>query len=260
MTSKNLTLLALYLLLCSHGMAVADTGVALRRYQGVAVASLPMERRNFTQGLYIANREVFVSSGQYGESAVRVYRWPEMELLREAALPKDIFAEGLTLIDNRLFILTWRENKLLVLDPTTLATLSIGHIGGEGWGITHHGTQLWLSNGSDKLYRVDLENGGKVTPISVTRDQRPVYRLSELEWIEGKIWANVWMTNDIVIINPETGAVEAEIALDGLLPKADRRNDTDVLNGIALDPETGAVWVTGKRWPKLFQIELQPRH
>ena len=99
-----------------------------------------------------------------------------------------------------------------------------------------------------------------MTPLRVMKNGRPVYRLNELEWIDGRIWANVWMTDTIVVINPETGIVEAEVALDGLLPESDRRKDTDVLNGIARDPETGAIWVTGKRWPKLFQIKLEPRH
>lgn len=227
-------------------------------YRGVAVASLPMERRNFTQGLYIANSELFVSSGQYGESAVRVYQWPSMTLARAVDLPQSVFAEGLTLQGGRLFVLTWRENQLLILDPVTLATRSVGHIGSEGWGVTHNGNHLWLSNGSDHLYRIDLL-GGAVTPLKVVRNGRPVTRLNELEWIKGKIWANVWMTDIIVVIDPDTGFVESEIDLDGLLPEADRRADTDVLNGIALDPETGGVWVTGKRWPKLFRIELQQR-
>jgi len=255
--SKLLIAYSLFVTACC--VAEDKPSMAPELYKAVAVRSLPMERRNFTQGLYIIDSELFVSSGQYGESAVRVYAWPGMNLLREAALPASVFAEGLTLVDNRLYVLTWRENQLLVLNPDSLAIESVGRIGSEGWGITHNEGNLWLSNGSDKLYRVALP-GGQVTPLRVVRNGRPVYRLNELEWIDGRIWANVWMTDTIVVINPETGVVEAEVALDGLLPDSDRRKDTDVLNGIAKDPETGAIWVTGKRWPKLFQIKLEPRH
>ena len=256
---KSNLLIACSLFVTACCIAEDKPSTAPELYKAVAVSSLPMERRNFTQGLYIIDSELFVSSGQYGESAVRVYDWPGMNLLREAALPASIFAEGLTLLDNRLYVLTWRENQLLVLNPDSLAIESVGRIGSEGWGITHNEGNLWLSNGSDQLYRVALP-GGQVTPVGVVRNGRPVHRLNELEWIDGRIWANVWMTDTIVVINPETGIVEAEIDLDGLLPDSDRRKDTDVLNGIARDPETGAIWVTGKRWPKLFQIKLEPRH
>ncbi|MDG2443514.1 MAG: glutaminyl-peptide cyclotransferase [Luminiphilus sp.] len=228
-----------------------------KKHIGVVVETRPMERRNFTQGLYISGSELYVSSGQYGQSAVRVYSWPDMLLSRETALPKNIFAEGLTLLANRLWVLTWREGQLLVMDPSNLKILTTGQISGEGWGITHNASTLWLSNGSSRLHSIDLSNGGKTETLDVTLNGKPLARLNELEWINGKIWANVWLTNTVVAIDPKTGAVTDEITLEGLLSAEDREADTDVLNGIAQDPKTGGIWVTGKRWPKLFRIELE---
>ncbi len=227
------------------------------KLRAVAIESRPMERRNFTQGLYISDSELYVSSGQYGKSAVRVYSWPDMILNREMALPKALFAEGLTLLANRLWVLTWREGKLLVMDPSTLEVLTTGKISGEGWGITHNASTLWLSNGSSRLHSIDLSSAAKTQSLDVTLNGKPLKRLNELEWINGKIWANVWLTNTIVVIDPKTGAVTDEITVDDLLNAEDRETNTDVLNGIAHDPQTGAIWITGKRWPKLFRIELE---
>ena len=245
------------LIVCSQPYAADNDYHQAKKHTGVVVETRPMERRNFTQGLHIAGSELYVSSGQYGKSAVRIYSWPDMLLRRETALPKNIFAEGLTLLGNRLWVLTWREGQLLVMDPSSLKILTAGQISGEGWGITHNASTLWLSNGSSRLHSVDLSDGGKTEALDVTLNGRPLARLNELEWINGKIWANVWLTNTIVAIDPKTGAVTDEITLDGLLSGEDREADTDVLNGIAQDPETGAIWVTGKRWPKLFRIELE---
>ena len=246
-----------FLALSAQVFATEPAPYQANKQTAVVVESRPMERRNFTQGLYIFDSELFVSSGQYGKSAVRVYAWPTMTLNREAALPKDVFAEGLTLLANRLWVLTWRAGQLLVIDPSTLEILTSGKISSEGWGITHNASTLWLSNGSSRLHSIDLNNGGKTSALDVTLNGEPLARLNELEWINGKIWANVWLTNTIVIIDPETGIVTDEIAVDGVLSDEDKEANTDVLNGIAQDPKTGAIWITGKRWPKLFRIELE---
>ncbi len=247
---------ALGLVAVGQAAAAGTADVQVKKQRAVAVESRPMERRNFTQGLYIFDSELYVSSGHYGQSAVRVYSWPSMDLIREAALPKEVFAEGLTLLANRLWVLTWREGQLLIINPATLEILTTGKISGEGWGITHSGSTLWLSNGSSRLHSIDLGNGGKTAALDVTLQGKPLGKLNELEWINGKIWANVWLTDTIVVIDPETGAVTSEITAQGLLAPEEREANTDVLNGIAQDAETGAIWITGKRWPKIFRIEL----
>ena len=247
---------ALGLVAVGQAAAAGTADVQVKKQRAVAVEFRPMERRNFTQGLYIFDSELYVSSGHYGQSAVRVYSWPSMDLIREAALPKEVFAEGLTLLANRLWVLTWREGQLLIINPDTLEILTTGKISGEGWGITHNGSTLWLSNGSSRLHSIDLGNGGKTAALDVTLQGKPLGKLNELEWINGKIWANVWLTDTIVVIDPETGAVTSEITAQGLLAPEEREANTDVLNGIAQDAETGAIWITGKRWPKIFRIEL----
>ena len=257
MKLSSCAVILISLVLSSQPYAANSENQRAKKHVGVVVETRPMERRNFTQGLYISGSELYVSSGQYGQSAVRVYSWPDMLLSRETALPKNIFAEGLTLLANRLWVLTWREGQLLVMDPFNLKILATGKISGEGWGITHNASTLWLSNGSSRLHSIDLSNGGKTEALDVTLNGKPLARLNELEWINGKIWANVWLTNTVVAIDPKTGAVTDEITLEGLLSAEDREADTDVLNGIAQDPKTGAIWVTGKRWPKLFRIELE---
>ena len=230
-------------------------------YRARIVAYQPFPRENFTQGLEIVAGELYVSSGLYGKSAVRVYRWPEMVLERDTLLPKQFFAEGLTLINESLYVLTWREGRLLLLDPKTLSVSGAMQYRGEGWGLTHHGNTLWLSDGSNRLTRLDLSTPTPtVHTIEVTLAGEPLRRLNELEWIDGEIWANVWQTDTIARINPSTGTVTGMIDAQGLLQADDRLRDTDVLNGIARDPETGQVWVTGKRWPKMFQIVLEAQN
>ena len=130
---------------------------------------------------------------------------------------------------------------------------------GQGWGATHDDQALWFSDGSDQLYsRVVSEEGlGQITTLSVTMNGEPLRNLNELEWVNGLIWANLWQSDRIAQIDPETGKVVGLIHLDGLLPKQDRLRDTVVLNGIAMDPQTGQIWVTGKRWPWLFEIALE---
>jgi glutamine cyclotransferase len=131
-------------------------------------------------------------------------------------------------------------------------------LAGEGWGLTNNGTELIYSDGSDKLFFMAPDTATVRRTITVTEQGQPVRQLNELEWIDGAIWANVWQSDRIVIIDPASGAVTANIDLRGLLPSGEYRQGTDVLNGIARDPADGAVWVTGKRWPWIYHIELVP--
>ena len=128
---------------------------------------------------------------------------------------------------------------------------------GQGWGATHSGSVLWMSDGSDQLYSADLDGGGELATLSITLAGEPLRNLNELEWVDGEIWANVWQTDQIARIDPTNGRVVGMINLAGLLPEEDRLRDTDVLKGIAMNPEDGAIWVTGKRWPWLYKIKLE---
>jgi len=238
---------------------MGSTSVAkeVTHYRVKVLEQRATERRNYVQGLEIDGDHLLVSAGMYGESAVRRYTWPEMVLEQEQKLPDRLFAEGLTRVGDRIYLLTWRARLLLVLDADSLKPVGQGKLPGEGWGITHHGSRIWFSDGSDRLFTTDTATPGALETIEVRREGQPVHRLNELEWIDGEIWANVYGRNEIVRIDPSNGRVTGVINLTGLLSEEDRQPNTDVLNGIAQDPATGAIWVTGKRWPWLFRIELE---
>ncbi len=215
------------------------------------------DRENFTQGLEFHQGRLYVSSGLYGQSVIRVYDFPEMALINSVPVDPRIFAEGLTIIDNQLILLSWRERIMLVYSLPDMTLIGQSPLPGQGWGATHQGSVLWFSDGSDSLYSADLAGDGRVTVLPVTLAGQPLRNLNELEWVAGEIWANVWQTDQIVRIDPASGRVTGVIDLAGLLPDEDRLRDTDVLNGIAQHPDTGAIWVTGKRWPWLYEIALE---
>lgn len=249
--------------LCSACSYASDTPIAYspkaRHYDAVAIEKKSFDRANFVQGLEFQENTLLVSSGLYGQSALRAYSWPELELVKEQPLPAQLFGEGLTRIDEKIYLLTWRARRLLVIDAETLQIEGVAQLPGEGWGATSYQNQLFWSDGSDRIMSIELGGDSKITVVHVTLDGAPVYRLNELEWIDGEIWANVWQTNEIMRIEPNTGRVTGVIHLPELLNKEDRQVDTDVLNGIALHQDTGDVWVTGKRWPWLYKITLESR-
>ena len=226
-------------------------------YSYEVVSRLRFNRANFTQGLEIFDGRLYVSSGLYGESIIRVYNFPGMNEIQAVPVDSRIFAEGLTVIDNRLVVLSWRERVMLVYSLPDLSLLGQSALPGQGWGATHSGSTLWFSDGSHYLYSADMNGDGKLTQLPVTLEGSPLRNLNELEWVNEEIWANVWQTDRIARIDPSTGEVVGLINLAGLLPEEDRLRDTDVLNGIAIDPVTGSTWVTGKRWPWLFEITLE---
>jgi glutamine cyclotransferase len=230
---------------------------AVSTYGYQVVSRLRFDRANFTQGLEIHDGRLYVSSGLYGESMIRVYDFPAMEEMQAVPLDSRIFAEGLTVIDNRLVVLSWRERVMLVYSLPDLSLLGQSALPGQGWGATHSDSTLWFSDGSHYLYSADMSGDGQLTQLPITLEGRPLRNLNELEWVDGEIWANVWQTDEIARIDPSTGEVVGLIDLAGLLPEEDRLRDTDVLNGIAVDPVTRAIWVTGKRWPWLFEITLE---
>jgi glutaminyl-peptide cyclotransferase len=218
----------------------------------------PQARENFVQGLEIQGGYLYISAGMYGESRLLRYRFSDGQLDRGQALPAGIFAEGLTVFGDSIYQLTWRNRTMLVYRKSDLQYLHALPLPGEGWGLTHNGAELIYSDGSDKLYFMAPDTARVLRSIHVTEHGRPLALLNELEWVDGAIWANVWQSDRIVIIDAASGEVTASIDLRGLLPPAEYRPETDVLNGIARDPADGGIWVTGKRWPWLYRIELVP--
>ena len=182
--------------------------------------------------------------------------FPSGDVLQQIALPDQYFGEGLALVGDRLVQLTWRSKRGFVYDRGSFGLLGEFAYETEGWGLTYDGASLIMSDGSDVLTFLDPDSYQPVRTLPVTHDGRPLHALNELEWIEGEIWANVWQTDLIVRIDPETGRVTGVLDLTGLLPSDQRTGQEDVLNGIAYDPAGKRIFVGGKLWPLVFEIRV----
>lgn len=250
-------LFALFLLTTEAVVAETDPAT-ITIYDVEVVESRPYDRGNFTQGLLIDSETLWVSSGLYGKSFVDRMDWPSRENKKRLKLSDNLFAEGLAIHRGELFLLTWKSQEMLVIDPETLEVKAKYPLPGEGWGVTSDGERLWISDGTSRIR--EWRDGSFGRTITVKLRSKSLARLNELEWIDGEIWANVWLTDQIVTVAPSSGRITRIIDLTNLLPKTDRASNTDVLNGIAHDPKTGGIWVTGKRWPTMYRIELVKRH
>jgi glutamine cyclotransferase len=242
-------------------LVVASAG-ASEKYRYKVVERKALAPHTHVQGLEIVDGKLYASSGGYGKSRLLRFDFASGELLAAKEMDPRLWAEGLTLLGDRIYQLTWRARQLLVYDREQLTILERMRIPGEGWGMTNDGEQLIYSDGSDRLFFVSPAEHRITRVLNVRENGKPVMRLNELEWIEGRIWANVWLTDRIVMIDPASGNVEGSIDLQGLLPVMQRPPGMnlrdDVLNGIARNPADGGIWVTGKNWPYLYRIEIEP--
>lgn len=224
----------------------------------------PHDTDSFTQGLELMGERIYESSGRYGKSWVEYRPAPDRtgaaardpSTWHRRTLPQEWFAEGLTLFNNELYVLTWRAGRALVLDPDTLATRRIHRYSGEGWGLTNDGYQLIMSDGSSTLRFINPENFEVRRQLTVTEQGQPLNQLNELEWAEGWILANLWLSDDVVVIDPETGVVAQRLRLAALYPRHQRGPGVDVLNGLAWDAEDGSLLLTGKLWPELYRLRV----
>jgi glutamine cyclotransferase len=224
------------------------------------LGAYPHDTSAFTEGLVWSDGGFYESTGLNGESTVRRVAFPSGEVLKTATVPSQYFGEGLALVDDRLLQLTWRDELGFVYDRdsfTSKGTFSYTTTNGEGWGMTYDGTSLILSDGSDMLTFLDPATYKTIKTLSVTLDGKPIEMLNELEWIKGEIWANVWQTDLIVRINPTSGAVTGVLDMTGLFPPELRTDRDNVLNGIAYDDSTDRIFITGKRWPSVFEIRVK---
>jgi glutamine cyclotransferase len=219
------------------------------------VEVFPHDPRAFTQGLVFHGGVLYESTGQYGQSSLREVELESGRVLRQRDLDERFHGEGLTLFGERLIQLTWRSRVGFVHDRESFELLDEFRYPTEGWGITHDGRRLIMSDGTDTLHLLDPETLLEIGRLQVRQGDQPVRWLNELEFVEGEIYANVWGTDRIVRIAPATGQVLGWIDLQGLLAPEERAR-ADVLNGIAYDPAARRLFVTGKWWPKLFEIEL----
>ena len=218
----------------------------------------PHDAGAFTQGLVYRDGFLYESTGLEGQSTLRKLEIETGRVVQRRAMASDIFAEGLTIWNNTLVQLTWQHRMAFVYSLATFAPQSTLTYEGEGWGLTHDGTRLILSDGNAVLRFLDPATGRETGRVPVTDRGRPVVDLNELEFVRGSVLANVWHTDRIAVIDPATGNVTAWIDLTGLRPAASRQDAEAVLNGIAYDEARDRLFVTGKKWPALYEIAVRP--
>jgi len=243
-------------------LAWVPTAIAQRQpapVQGFTlVATYPHDPAAFTQGLVFADGQLFESTGLNGESSLRRVEISTGKVLQQIKVPDEYFAEGLALVGDELLQLTWQHQRGFVYDRKTFARKRTFSYKNEGWGIAYDAAGgLVMSDGSDALTFLDAKTQAAVRTIRVRDAGQAVSQLNELEWVDGEIWANVWMTDRIARISPVTGEVKAWIDLASLWPRRQRTPPADVMNGIAYDKATRRIFVTGKKWPRLYQIAVR---
>ena len=233
----------------------ACTDASVRYYRLEVVAEYPHDTESYTQGLFFHEGQMYETTGLHGKSTLRKVDLETGKPVVRLDFGQKYFVEGSVVLNDNLYILTWESKVAFVYDADSLKYKSTWSYPREGWGITTDGKQLIASEGSSILYFMD-EKFSLQRRVYVKHEDRPVMWLNELEYINGSIWSNVYTSDEIVIINPKDGRVEGVIDCRGLLPKELHDANTDVLNGIAYNPETKKIYLTGKNWPKLYEIRL----
>jgi glutamine cyclotransferase len=245
--------------------ACSTPGIATQRQPAPVhgfklIATFPHDPTAFTQGLVFADGDLYESTGLQGESSLRRVELRTGRVLQEIKVAHEYFAEGLALVGDALVQLTWQNKLGFVYDRKTFARRRTFTYPTEGWGLASDGaSRLVMSDGSARLYYLDPKTLAVTRTLTVRDAGTPVDRLNELEWVDDEIWANVWTTDRIVRVAPSSGEVTGWVALDSLWPPAERRPPADVMNGIAYDKGLRRIFVTGKKWPSLYQIAITPR-
>lgn len=229
------------------------------QYTYEIVNTYPHSTTSYTQGLYWHDGYLWEGTGEYRRSALQKVVLETGQIIERHPLDDDQFGEGIALLNGRIYQITWLNGLAFVYDAATRERTGQFTYSGEGWGLTTDGEKLYMTDGSHKIYEVDPEDFSRTKTHEVRIGNRPVYNLNELEWIEGRIWANIYESDAIVIFDPAADKVEGVVDLSGILPKTDRTPDTNVLNGIAYDPDTKRIFVTGKNWSKLFEITISKK-
>lgn len=216
----------------------------------------PHDPAAYTQGLQYADGWMYEGTGEYGTSSLRRVELETGKVVKIRNLDQSLFGEGIAVFGERIYQLTYKSQVGFIYDKSSFEEIQkVYYQNKEGWGLTHNGKELIMSDGTHVIYFLDPELFTVNRQLEVYHNEGKATSLNELEYIHGKIWANRYYTDEIVIIDPETGKVEGRIDLKGILKTADRKPNTDVLNGIAWDQEGDRLFVTGKRWPKLFEIQ-----
>lgn len=237
----------------------APSSQSIPVYTYEVVNSWPHDTQAFTQGLVFYQGALYESAGHYGSSTLRKVELRTGKVTQKADVDARYFAEGMTIFEGKIYQLTWMGHKGFIYDLKSFHAAGEFAYEGEGWGLTHDGRALIMSDGTNQLRFLDPQTFKVVRTISVDDHGQPLMNLNELEYIKGEIYANVWKTDRIVRIDPQSGKILGWIELAGLLAPEERPGAEDVLNGIAYDEHDDRLFVTGKRWPKLFEIRLKKK-
>jgi glutamine cyclotransferase len=222
------------------------------------VATYPHDPAAFTQGLVVEGNVVYEGTGHYGQSTLRRVNLETGQVEKSVQLPNQFFGEGITILGDQLYQLTWKEQVCFVYDKQTLQQLGTQRYNEQGWGLANDGQYLYLSDGTSTIRVLDPQSFKQLRRIRVKQGRRLIDKLNELEFVNGELYANVWYSDLIARIDPADGRVLGWIDCSQVYPAARRPDREHVLNGIAFDQESGKLFVTGKNWPQLFEIEVQP--
>jgi len=254
-----IVLTASIVVILNNNNASAKPPVAYYTY--TIVNTYPHDTNSFTEGLFYSDGFLYESSGSGNANDISTLRRVNMttgEVLQEYTLPPQYFGEGIAIVNNNLIQLTWQTNIGFIYNKTTFALLGNFSYPTQGWGLTYDGKDLIMSDGTDHLYFLNPTTFKQTREIQVLSGKTPIVNINSLDYINGEIYANIWLTDNIIIINPQTGQVTAWISLKGL-PDENNPNPNAVLNGIAYDQQNNRLFVTGKDWPNLYQIKLVPQ-
>jgi glutaminyl-peptide cyclotransferase len=236
-----------------------ESQAAMPTYEAEVVNTYPHDPSAFTEGLFFLNGYLYESTGLEEHSSIRKVRLETGEVVRKIDIPAQYFGEGIVNWHGHLISLTWKSEVGFMFDLETFKLQRQFHYQGEGWALTRNDKQIIMSDGTSQLRFLDPNTLQETGRLQVTLEGKPLQNVNELEWVKGEIFANVWQTNWIVRIDPGSGKVVGAINCAGLLQRADFvAGQTDVLNGIAYDAKRDRLFVTGKNWPKLFEIRLRP--
>lgn len=230
--------------------------ISPKKYSYKVVHTYPHDKHAFTQGLFFDNGKMYEGTGQETGSTLREIELESGKVIRQHDLENSLFGEGIALYKDRVFQVTWQSKVGFVYNKSDFKLINKIYYGTEGWGLTTVKDKIAMSDGSNVIYFFEPDMFTVASKIEVYDNERKVDKLNELEYIDGEIWANIWMTDQIARIDPASGKVLGYINLKNLLPEADKTADTDVLNGIAYDASSKRIFVTGKLWPKLFEIKV----
>lgn len=233
------------------------------------VKSYPHDGQAFTQGLVFRDGILYESTGEYGQSTLRKVELITGKVLQKRDIAEDFFAEGMTVLGDKIYQITWREKTAFIYDVNDLKLLKEMRYQGDGWGLTHDGANLIMSDGTHVIRFINPETFQTVRTVAVLRENgQPLANLNELEYVKGEIWANIWHSeetdvlgkpNYIARIDPNSGKIVGWIDLSSISPEDVKRNEENTLNGIAYDEASDRLFVTGKNWKRLFEIKIKPK-